>query len=300
MIGRKRILRVIAVFSVALAAGQTVESLRSAGAGTKAGIAVALADSPTAMPGANLPMSASLAAGTAAGLPILAGITPVSAVADRSDKTACTPTLAVAAAEGATIRLSLVAPCHPGERVVIRHSGLSFTARTGVDGTLSLILPALEVDALVAAYFDGSTVALAQVSVPEAARVTRFVVQAAAPVQFDLRAVEGGVVYAGSGAHAREGLADRIVTLGTQSVAQPVVAQVYTFPAGTRDAIDLTVELRITADTCSRTFPVDTLLTRAGTLRQKTLAVAVPLCGTSGDILVLNNLVPAPTLAVQN
>jgi hypothetical protein len=90
------------------------------------------------------------------------------------------------------------------------------------------------------------------------------------------------------------------MSLGTLSVAQPVVTQVYTFPAEAGISTDISLELRITAETCSRTVPVDTLLARAGTVHLKTLAVAVPLCGTSGDILVLNNLVPAPTLAVPN
>ena len=90
------------------------------------------------------------------------------------------------------------------------------------------------------------------------------------------------------------------MTLGTQSVAQPVLTQVYTFPKGAGISTDITLELRITAETCSRTFPVDTVFAKAGTVQLKTLAVAVPLCGTSGDILVLNNLVPAPTLSVPN
>lgn len=300
MIGRKRILRVIALLSVALAAGQTVESLRASGSRPMAMAADAVGNRAIIAPAERLPVSASLTLGERTGLPELAGITAVAAAIDSPDSTTCTPTLALAAAAGAMIQLALAAPCHPGERVVIRHSGLSFTARIGADGSLALSLPALETEALVTAYFEGSTAALAQVSVPEAAYLTRFAVLAAAPVQFDLRAAEDGVVYAGSGSHTREGYADRIVTLGTQSVAQSMIAQVYTFPTGDRISTDLTIELRITADTCSRTFPVDTVLAKTGTISLRTLEVAVPLCGTSGDILVLNNLVPAPTLAVPN
>ncbi len=300
MISRKRILRLIAVGSVALAAGQTVDSIRSPDAGLKRAQAAASVHGMGVGQGANLPISASMTAGAATGLPDLLGITQVAAAMDGRDDTSCTPTLAVAAAEGAMITVTLAAPCMPGDRVVIRHSGLSFTARIGADGHLGMSIPALETNALVAAYFEGSTVALAQVSVPEAANVTRFVVQAAAPVLFELRAVEDGVVYVGSVGHASEGHADRIMSLGTQSVAQSVVAQVYTFPAGDQIATDLTLELRITADTCSRTFPVDTVLAKAGAALVRTLEVNVPLCGTSGDILVLNNLLPAPTLAVPN
>lgn len=300
MFGRKRILRLIAVLSVALAAGQTVDSFRSSGVRLPMGPALASGNAPVAALGVYVPISASLDAGPATGLPDLLGITPVAAAIDTPDNPTCTPTLSVVAADGAMIDVALSAPCHPGERVVIRHSGLSFTARTGVDGTLALSLPAFEAEALVAAYFDGSKVALAQVSVPDAASVARFAVQAAFPVQFDLRVVEDGMVYAASGARTHSGQAERIITLGTQSVAQPVVTQVYTFPKAVGISTDITLELRITADTCSRTFPVDTVLAKGGTVHLRTLAVAVPLCGTSGDILVLNNLVPALTLALPN
>ncbi|MCX7287017.1 MAG: hypothetical protein NTW20_05530 [Rhodobacterales bacterium] len=210
MFGRKRILRLIAVISVALAAGQTVDSLRSSGSRLPAEQALASGAAGVAVPSDHLPISASLDAGPVSGLPDLLGITSVAAAMDAPGNATCTPTLSVAAADGAMIDLVLAAPCHPGERVVIRHSGLSFTARTGVDGTLALRLPAFEVEALVAAYFDGSKVALAQVSVPEAANVARFAVQAAAPVQFDLRVVEDGMVYAASGAHAHSGQADAV------------------------------------------------------------------------------------------
>jgi hypothetical protein len=300
MLGRKRILRVIAVLSVAVAAGQTVETLRAPGQAQGQSAAAADARNVAIQPGSSLPSAASLASGTATGLPDLAGITPVSAAAEARENTECAPSMALSVLDGAMIDLVLDAPCNPGERVVIRHSGLSFTARTGAEGQLSLRLPALEAEALVAAYFDGSKVALAEVMVPEIAGFTRFAVQAAAPLQFDLRVIDGGTVYSGTGAHAMGGGDGRIVLLGTQSVTGPITAQVYTFPAGNPGNADLTVEVRITEGTCSRTLPVETLLSNGGLLTPKTHAVSMPLCGTAGDILVLKNLVPAPKLAVPN
>ncbi len=156
-------------------------------------------------------------------------------------------------------------------------------------------MPALDQQALIAVYFEGSQAVLQAVAVPQAAEQARFAFQAAYPLQFDLRAVEAGRLFSGSKGGQGDG-ARRIVTLGTTLVAQPVLAQVYTFPAGDADAADLSVELRITPDTCSRSFSAETVLSRGGTAVQSVVPVAVPLCGTSGDILVLKNLLPRPTL----
>lgn len=283
MISRKRVLRVVAVLSVALAAGHLVETMKATAALT--GI-VAAAATP-GVPGTS-------------GLPDLSGITSVAATNPATAAGSCTPSLALAAAAGAMIDLVLAAPCHPGQRVVIRHSGLSFATRIGPDGRLSLRLPALAADALVAAYFEGSEIALGKIAVPEMASVTRFAVQATAPLQIDLRAVEGDMVYAASGDHDPKGGTGRMLALGNAAVAQPILAQIYTFPGSDPSAATLTAELRITAETCSRTFPVETLLSQGGAVQLTTLTVAVPVCGTSGDILVLKNLVPDPKLAVQN
>jgi hypothetical protein len=279
MNGRKRAVRIIAVVSVALAAGQVAETLR-------------------------LPAQASapaddrmMSVAATDGLPAVRGITSVAATTDAPDGGRCSPTLNLAAAPSAMIDVALSAPCNRGERVVLRHAGLSFTALTNPDGTLHLQLPALEPEALVTAYFDGSQIALANVVVPDATDHIRFVVQMAYPAQFDLRAEEGGQVFVGSAARTTDNPARRILPLGNGTVAQPLLAQVYSFPADDMTA-DLSVEVKITPETCSRTLPAETLLARGGKITLTKLAVAVPLCGTSGDILVLKNLLSDLTLTV--
>jgi hypothetical protein len=276
MNGRKRALRVVAVLAVAVAAGQVAETLRPPARAVQA---------------ATTPASASLAEV----LPNLRGITPVAATIDDPTAAGCIPTLGLEAAPLGMIDLSLNAPCNPGERVVIRHAGLSFTAQISPDGALSLQIPALEPEALVAAYFDSSQIALAKVTVPDATDHIRFAVQMDHPAQFDLRAETDGQVYIGS--YGRTADAPRsILPMGVGTVAQPLLAQVYSYPAADT-AADLTVEVKITAETCGRTLPVETLLARGGKVTVTKLAVAVPLCGTSGDILVLKNLLRDLTLA---
>lgn len=282
MRGRKRAVRVIAVLAVAVAVGQVAESMRlpaKAGAEARTGDVVAT----TVLVASD-------------DMPAVRAITPVSATTDSPDDGRCSAILDLAAAPLAMVDVVLTAPCNRGERVVLRHAGLSFTAVTNPDGILRLQLPALETEALVAAYLDGSQIALATVGVPDVTDHIRFAVQMAHPAQFGLRAEEDGQVYVGSQAQSADRSSRRILTLGTGMVREPLLAQVYSFPANDLTAADLTVELKITAETCGRTLPVETLLARGGKVTATQLSVAVPLCGTSGDILVLKNLLRDLTL----
>jgi hypothetical protein len=297
MFGRKRLLRVIAVLSVAIATGQTVESLRSTAAGSHAAVAASVG------PGgvnAQLPSSASLYPDGAGQLPHMLGITPVAAAGERPESDGCAPSMALSATSEAMIAVGIHAPCDAGERVVIRHSGISFTAQMDLDGRLSLSLPALEQEALVAAYFEGSSVALGTVAVPEVTHHARFAFQVPYPVHFELRAKEGETIHVGGAKMPGQVTSGRIVTLGSDAVAQPLLAQVYTFPGIDLASSKLSVEIRITDLTCSRSFVAETRISQGGAVTAQAVPISVPMCGTAGDILLLKNLVPDPTLAAPN
>ncbi len=303
LFGRKRILRVISVLSVAVAAGHLVENMRSTASpwnlpSERSGPLDGRSGQGTATAPSGLPRAASLSAD--GDMPQLMGITPVAATADTGSQTACVPTVTLAAAEDASIDLALDAPCNQGQRVVIRHAGLSFTAKTGPDGKLAQRLPALDDEALVAVYFENSEMALATVSVPEMAGLTRFAFQAPFPVQFDLRAEEAGRVYSGRGAQAAQDGSRKIRLLGTASVSDPILSQVYTFPGTDLTAANLTVELRITPETCGNSYLGETVLSRGGNTVRGSLPLSLPLCGTAGDILVLKNLLGPLTLAASD
>lgn len=297
MVGRKRLVRVIAVLSVAIATGQTVENVRSSALADEADGA---ATGTLAAQNQHLPSAASLYhAGTEA-LPELMGITPVTATSTKRNADGCAPELSLAAAEGAMVDLSLHAPCNAGERIVIRHAGISFTSRMGLDGNLSLSFPALSSEALVAAYFEGSSAAFATVTVPDMAERSRFAFQAPFPVSFELRAKEGDAIHASRSGLSGQSASARIVTLGSEDVPQPLVAQVYTFPGIDLGSTELSVEVRITDQTCSRSFVAGTWISQGGGFTDRALPFALPICGTSGDILLLKNLLPEPTLAAPN
>lgn len=297
MIGRKQLVHVIAVLSVAIATGQTVENLRSSGPTPEAATATSVG---LAAPDQHLRSSAALELDGSESLPVLTGITPVTAASAKRNEDSCAPELSLTAAEGAMVDVSLYAPCNAGERIVVRHAGISFTSKMGLTGHLSLSLPALASEALVAAYFEGSAAAFATVTVPDAAERTRFAFQAPFPVAFELRAKEGDSIHVGKSGVSGQSASERIMTLGSDDVAQPHLSQVYTFPGIDLGSSTLSVEVRITEQTCGRSFVAETRISQGGAVTAQSLPFSVPICGTSGDILLLKNLLPEPTLPAPN
>lgn len=227
------------------------------------------------------------------------------AVAD----TDCTPVLLVSPGVGAMIDVGLSAPCRTGERVVLRHAGLAVTYRTNSVGALTARLPALAVTARVSVLFAGGDVIEAELSMPEAAAFRRFGVQWLGPVAFGVNAFESGAGYGtpghvsaadtGKPASGPAPFSGFLTVLGDDSVDQPILAEIYTFPSGSSD-VPVVVEAAITAQTCGQEMMAETLNVVAGTVQKSDLSVAMPGCDAAGDFLLLKNLVPDMTLAAAN
>jgi hypothetical protein len=276
VIGRKLlVLRVLSVLSVAVVAGHLVQSMRH----TPVGPFVETASIPDQI---------------AESLPTLTGLTAIAASSSGGDP-ACALRLDLAVAPDAIIDLTLSAPCNLGERVVIRHSGLEFTGSIGADGRLIAQVPAMEPDALVAAYVGGSEIVLGKIAVPDVSEFLRVGVHLPAFARFDMRAEEAGQVYVASN-HSSGDDPHRIIWLGQGKTEEPLVSQVYSVALRDFGRPELTVELRITPETCGRTLAAEIVTSRSGKVAQTTRDVAVPLCGTAGDILLLKNLLPDLTL----
>lgn len=288
---RGLLLRGLAVLALAAAAGHVAQLMRP---GTDlSGTTRAAAPLPQPAPAQSVPLSASLG-GIAAPLPALVGITPVAAELPTAD--ACAAALVLAPAPGAMIDLALRAPCNAGQRIVIRHAGLAFTARTDATGTARLALPAFQADAVVTVYLEGSAITLGQIQVPEAAQQRRIAFQWASPERFTLRATIGEQVFVGTPG-AAAGPLPVVLALGTSAVPDPMQAQVYTVPPGIGGG-SLAVELAVGPETCGRTLAAQTVTAEWGQVTLRDIPVAVPLCGTVGDILVLKNLLSDLTLAL--
>lgn len=300
MLWGKKVLQVSAVLAVAFGAAHTAEHLKAPAAQhslllTAAGAArePRAASVPSENPA--VPDSASLSTPADPGLGQVTGITTVAAAAPGSAGDGCQAQLSLAPLPGAMIEASLTAPCNRGERFVVRHSGLSFSAQTKADGMATVMLPALRSDAMVAVYLQDSRLVLGSVTVPDAASYARYAISWDSPVEMELRVIDGDKVLIGS--PAVSGLEQGVMALGQSNLPAPVLARVYSVPGKSLGQADITGELRITPATCGRTLRVETAQSSGGVASTAEQIIAVPLCGTAGDILVLKNLAPGLKLA---
>lgn len=301
MLWRKKLLRVAAALAVAFGAAHTAERLKAPAVdqsllSTAIELATAENQNPAKAASTPIPESASLAAPAEAGMGQIVGITSVAASTPPAGGDRCQPELELASLPGAMIHVSLSAPCNRAERVLVRHSGLAFAAQTQADGRATFVLPAMKSDAMVAVYFQDSRLVLGKVAVPDASSYARLAVVWDAPAEIELRVTDGNRVLIGSTAFTA-GPVQQVMALGAPQVTSPVLARVYSVPGSQLGEADITGELRITPATCGRTLRLQTVYSAGGVARQEERSVAVPLCGTAGNILVLKNLAPALKLA---
>jgi hypothetical protein len=300
-----RILRAGSVLAVALAAGHLVQTMKSdvpsaainlAGAGSS-GVPIANPNDT-----APVPTSASLTSGEGflIGGSEVTAITSLAASSDGGEAQDCTPVLALAAGPDAMISVSLSAPCNRRERVVLSHAGLSFAARTSVDGSLNVALPALEAEALVSVYFAQSEMVIGSVSVPDIATVQRFALQWTRDNAFTLRISEDDNIFVGGRDGRNTSGGQKIIALGDTSVDQPMFASVYTYPSEGVAEVDVVVEVAITPRTCGQRLLPEAIVSDAGKVTVEQLQVLIPNCDAAGDILVLKNLAPDLKIAAAN
>ena len=205
---------------------------------------------------------------------------------------------------GATVSLSLSAPCHSDQKVTVHHAGMFFSEKTDAQGTLKTIVPALAADAVfIFAFADGKG-AVAQADVSDLFEYNRVVLQWRGDAGFELHAREFGANYGEEG-HVWRGVDQNVDTLvagkggylsalGRVDVTEPQVAEVYSFPSsmsGRNGHIDLSIEAEINTRNCGLEIEAQALeLTREDGLRTRNLTLAVPGCDAIGDYLVLNNV----------
>lgn len=301
MLWGKKILRITAAVAVAALAAHTAESQK--GRGTTQSLVLTTTErfaadraALTGIGAGAVPPSASLGAPAETPLGTLIGITPVAASAPAIAGDKCRPAMQLQAAPGAMILLSLSAPCNRSERIVLRHSGMAFATRTDAGGSARMLIPALKSDAMVAVYLAESRLLLGKVAVPDAASYARLAVTWEWPAEVELRATEGNHVLVAAAATPADEPA-RMMSFGSPDVQSPVMAHVYSVPGRDLGDVSLSAELRITPASCGRTLRLGTVYAANGVTTAKEREVAVPLCGTAGDILLLKNLSPAPKLA---
>ena len=262
--------------------------------------ALVLVETPGADPGPVVPVAFGATASDNAG-----------ALADPG--AACDITATAETEAGAMVRISVSAPCLPGERVVIHHNGMMFTKITDAQGRVEVSVPALSEMAVFIAEFGSGEGAVAMVEVPSLAFYDRVVLQWAENVSFHVHAREFGAEYGADGhvwagasrdmSAAALGEGGFLTVLGNPDAFAPRLAEVYTFPTATaarEGNIDLTVETEITAANCGRLIEAQALEIKAeGELRTRDLSLNMPNCDAIGDFLVLNNLMDDLKIAAK-
>lgn len=217
---------------------------------------------------------------------------------------ACDITAEAHAAAAAMVNLRLDASCLPNERVTVHHNGMIFTETTDSNGALNTTVPALAQDAMFILAFGNGDGAVAQVKVEELIDYDRAVLQWKGNAGFEIHAREFGANYGDTGHHWKEApgeLADAVTGRsgvltrhGDSTAADPLLAEVYTFPKAESlraGSVALSVETEITQANCGIEAEAQSLqLQDDGQIKTQDLILSVPECDAVGGFLVLNNL----------
>ncbi len=216
----------------------------------------------------------------------------------------CNVTAEARAIAAAMVELTMSASCLPNERVTVHHNGMIFTETTSANGLLSIKVPALASEAVFIVAFTNGEGAVAQTKVQDLADFDRVVLQWKGNTGFQIHAREFGAAYGTTGhvwegapgdmAAAVTGAGGVLTRNGDRNAADPLLAEVYTFPkkaAVQSGDITLSVETEINRANCGVEIEAQTLeIAEGGKVRTQNLTLPVPECDSVGSFLVLNNL----------
>jgi hypothetical protein len=210
----------------------------------------------------------------------------------------CEANLVLIAQPGAMLDVGLLAPCHQDQRVVIRHAGLVVTGQTSSAGSLVATIPALASPAEVRVSLIGGAELSESAPVPDLGRFDRIGVQWMANDAFQIHAYENGASFGEQGhlsatnpGRASE-LGGFVTLIGDDRAERPLLAEIYTFPAGqsVEDlGVNLTIEAAVTERSCGREILGETIELNKGKLTFRDLTIAMPDCDAIGDFMVLEH-----------
>lgn len=224
----------------------------------------------------------------------------------------CVPEMNAVGIGNGLAQLTVTAPCFENARVAIHHQGMIFAAATDANGVLETVVPALAENAMFIASFDAGMGAVATATLPEVATLERAVLQWQGDAAVSIHAFENGANFGDAGhvwlgtprtpiaAEQGQGF---LTTLGDPSLDNAMLAEVYTYPAGTNpDAanIQLSVEAEITIANCGRDVAAQSI--QIGPLSDAEavdLQLRMPDCDAVGDYLVLKNMFEDLTIAAR-
>lgn len=238
-------------------------------------------------------------------------LSPPEADADVTVEVDCTPVMDLNLAPAATVAVSISAPCHLETAFTMHHQGMMFTAMTDDEGQADFDVPALAEEAvLIAAFADGNG-AVESIPVSDFANYERAVLQWQGETSVMLSAYEGGSafgdtnhIHAGNPGNLERLTAEEggfLIRLGKADAADPLIAEVYTFPSTPIDAaydVTLVAEAEITEANCGQDLSAQSIqISPNAENAALDLSLTMPECDAIGDVLILQNMFRDLTLA---
>ncbi|TKD18179.1 hypothetical protein FBT96_11255 [Rhodobacter capsulatus] len=214
------------------------------------------------------------------------------------------PQLQAELAPGASVRLTVLAPCHGAEPAEIRHAGLRLPIRLSDDGGWSGLVPAFAEQAVFALGLPGEgTAPQVALRVPTLATVNRLAVTFAPETGLQLHGYEYGAAPGSIGdvsvalpRAADTPLGGWITSFGPPGAAQAV--QIYSAPAAMSD-IRLVLEAPVTPQTCGKDMAGSVLRQLGKATDQAQLSLAMPGCD-DGEGAVMMPLPGFPLAVAAN
>ena len=207
------------------------------------------------------------------------------------------PQLQAALAPGASVRLTVLAPCHPGALAEIRHAGLRLPIRLSDQGGWSGLVPAFAEQAVFQLGLPGGRVApQVALAVPTLPTVQRIALILAPESGAQLNGHDDGAAI-GDVSAAVPRAAKTQAGGWVSSFQQPGAAQavqIYSAPAAMSD-LRLVLEAPVTPKSCGKDLQ-GVVLTRT---EQVPLSLAMPDCG-DGDGAVMMPLPGFPLAVAAN
>ena len=225
----------------------------------------------------------------------------------------CDVSVTTTAMPGAIVALDILAPCQPEARIVVEHSAMTVTGQTDALGLMTMDIPAFESPAFFTVQFPDGEEHSSLVTLPDLPDYDRVAVQWSDDRQLALHAIPLGVEFGAPGhiwrdapgdlADAQDGTGGALLQIGSLSVENPMLAQVFTFPHASLsdgDVIELSIDAPVTETTCGQPVEAITLeMTRAGAVTVTPITLTLPSCEAVGDYLVLQNLFQDLTVAAN-
>ncbi len=208
---------------------------------------------------------------------------------------ACTdPALALDPSARGMLKLTLSAPCFANERVTVSHAGLVFAAATDQGGELKLMLPAMSEIAAVEVRLASGEIVSTSRNVTGLDALARVAVQWRGAEGLHLHALENGAGFDMPGHVSATAPRNRmtrdggfLTVLGDPAVDHPLMAEIYTAPAGTALG-EMIVEAPVTEETCDRLVAGQALrMTPGAAPATESLSFAMPGCDAAGDSVML-------------